>query len=770
MGKIVRITLTHAVEGSFVISEPEGWKDAVLNWERHPDLHCVPESYKSAFSAYGSNGLQDGGIDWIKNVERVHGVDAKIDVLIEEAEEFSPFTELSKGTLPIQILVEVANFDHRLQFTFSPSSFWTTFLSKFDTPVNIQSPTDLYGNACTVLIPLVLPLTSQLLITNFSAVKERSSVLQSFNFGVVKYSPIGWDKIILDEIEITPNGYASYDIVIPTTIKSLYKSIVTPINFKIYACNLDATVGGGGTLTFNSYAPVTSHYKLCLLVNDLIIDTIIQTDFADYSVYELSTTISILKGDKISICFITDTDSTTDAGRLIIIGTDVSTVGQDITDSYFDLTLTNPPIPPPANVAGDNFITISENTEYEETTTPAFLIHDLGAAITERIVGQPNSFKSNYLGRTNTLARTYPLNGCGSPNVAFQGLQARGYTLTEKPFSHSMKDYLLGGIKPIFNLGARYVKTNTEEYIQIEPSREFYPDRVSITLSNVKYITRAYEPTGFYNKFKVGYDKYEIQESSGLNIPQSYRILASILKTIGGTLEMMSSYIAGDLTIERIRRTTRQQSADYQYDNDVCIVAVRDTGTGFTPELSENYSSVTGLLNESTRYNKNLTPYRNFIRWLNIASNGLQSYLSSKFTFQSGTGNYDMASTRNDGGCAGDFGGAGLSEKQDIDVSSDFLYLPILYTINHVITSEQIQALRADPEAAILVSQTETDHIKFYIKTAEARPHDGNFTLVAWPKEFFDIKNVDNNSNEQENPNPPQSFIFDDTFPHPPFT
>jgi hypothetical protein len=355
--------------------------------------------------------------------------------------------------------------------------------------------------------------------------------------------------------------------------------------------------------------------------------------------------------------------------------------------------------------------------------------------------------------------------------MAFRGLQARGYTLTEKPFSHSMKDYLLGGINPIFNLGARYIKTDTEEYIQIEPSREFYPDRVSITLSNVRNITRSYDTNGFYNQIKFGYTTYEIQEASGLNIPQSYRIVASILKTVGVAFEIMSDYIAGDLTIERIRRTKREQSADYQYDNNVCIVAVRDLGIdGFTPELSENYSSVTGLLNESTRYNKNLTPYRNFVRWLNTVSNGLQSYLSSKFTFQDGTGNYDMSSTRNDGGCAGDFGGAGLSEKANIDVSTDFLYLPIPHTIQHYLTSDQIQALRADPEAAILVSQTESEYIKFYIKTAEVKPHDGSFNLVAWPKEFFDIKNIENNTSEQENPNPPQTRIFDDSFPYPPFT
>jgi hypothetical protein len=774
MGKVVRITLTHSIEGSFVISEPEGWKDATLNWERHPDLHCVPETYKAAFSAYGSNGFDDGGRDWIKNIEALYGIDAIITSLVEEAEEFSPFVTLSTGTLPIRILIETIDIDHRLQFDLSPASFWTTFLSKFETPVNIQSANDLYGNACTVLTPIDLTLTSQKIRVVFDAIQTfglriggdyGTSITYPFgcdrwpagSYNNSQYIQLECDKVLSDEIT---KSFPLYNAVVDTRPSPRW--VIEYSGSYVF----DLFVG------MSYYRPLfptvdwqntSSKITWVVQINDLEPRLFAANDFIDgsnqeWTNYDFNDTLNLNINDVIRVYGKINQNPIDPLDYLIIWGPEHLQGLQDCDGSHFFDALTD----------GPSF-NITADTIYRDTNSPAFLIHDLGAAIVERIVGQPNSFKSNYLGRTNTLARTYPVNGCGSTNIAVKGIQLRGYTLTEKPFAESMKDYLLEGIKPIFNLGARYIKTDTEEYIQVEPSKEFYPDRVSITLDNVRKITRAYDVNGFYNQIKVGYEKYEIEEASGLNIPQSYRTLATILKSVGGILEIMSSYIAGDLTIERTRRTTREKSADYQYDNDVFIIAVRDTGTGFTPELSENYSSVTGLLNESTRYNKNLTPYRNLVRWLNVASNGLQSYLSSKFKFLDGTANYDMASTRNDGGCDGDFGGAGLSEKQDLDVSTEFLYLPILYTIDHYITSDQIQALRADPEAAINVSQTETGHIKFYIKTAEARPHDGHFTLVGWPKEFFDIKNVENNDVEQENPNPPQTFVFDDTFPKPPF-
>jgi hypothetical protein len=810
MGKVVRITLTHAIAGSIVISEPEGWKDAVLYWERHPDLHCVPETYKAAFSSYGSNGVDNGGRDWIKNIEAVYGIDAIITTLVEEAEEFSDYTELSRGTLPIRILIETIDLDHRLQFDFSPASFWTTFLSKFETPVDIQSTTDLYGNACAVLAPITIPLPSQVIQQKMEDIQKvkndmgldwtgtPASASPNIDFNQNQYVTFDLDTEVIEEInaKFLLGTLATDDLPKPNFILQYGGQYTIEISISITFKNLETASNIYEYTSMSTLSPTFQHaFRLYLQVNNEIPIEISYTSHSQtvapvtssgaftptspgvdaWDNFYYLDTLSLSAGDKLRLFFRVENGAkfyeqyngfSALLFQPVILGVDNSDI------QWSDL-VTKLPFQAIGSPASDpvipSFFKIKAETIYIETTAPAILIHDLGAAITERITGQPNSFKSNYLGRTNTLARTYPSNGCGSANIAVKGIQLRGYTLAEKPFAESMKDYLLGGINPIFNLGCRYVKTDTEEYVQIEPSKEFYPDRVSITLNNVRNITRSYDLNGFYNQVKVGYEKYEIEEASGLNIPQSYRTLATILKSVGGILEIMSSYIAGDLTIERTRRTTREKSADYKYDNDVFIIAVRDTGSGFTPELSENYSSVTGLLNESTRYNKNLTPYRNLVRWLNIASNGLQSYLSSKFKFLDGTANFDMASTRNDGGCSGDFGGAGLSEKQDLDVSTEFLHLPLLYTIKHYITSEQIQALRADPEAAINVSQTETDHVKFYIKTAEARPHDGNFTLVAWPKEFFDIKNIENNDSEQENPITQQSYVFDDTFPHPPF-
>ena len=45
----LRFTLNHAIEGYKVISEPSGWKDATIGFERHADFHSLVEFFKSSF-------------------------------------------------------------------------------------------------------------------------------------------------------------------------------------------------------------------------------------------------------------------------------------------------------------------------------------------------------------------------------------------------------------------------------------------------------------------------------------------------------------------------------------------------------------------------------------------------------------------------------------------------------------------------------------------------------------------------------------------------
>lgn len=158
-----RVTITHAVEGSVVMSEPEGLVSAIIGLTRHPTFHTLVKEFKSSFRAYGSNGTQDGRRDWIKNIEALYGPDAVVTILIEYAPNNFTFETLYNGEIGIQTIVEGLEFDHYLEFTPVQTGMWRKFISRYDVPVDIQSAVDLDGNSVPVITPDDLKLTSQVI-------------------------------------------------------------------------------------------------------------------------------------------------------------------------------------------------------------------------------------------------------------------------------------------------------------------------------------------------------------------------------------------------------------------------------------------------------------------------------------------------------------------------------------------------------------------------------------------------------------------------------
>jgi hypothetical protein len=414
----------------------------------------------------------------------------------------------------------------------------------------------------------------------------------------------------------------------------------------------------------------------------------------------------------------------------------------------------------------DTHINISANTIYPATICPTFFLHDVFGGIIDRITGLPTAFHSPLLGSPDTKYKQYIGEGALWQYVNAKGLQIRNYTLAEKPFAQSLRDQWEGA-NNILNLSLRYDKLNGNDVIIIDRKEACYDDSdCSVYLSNVGTISRQYDQEFFYNQVEVGYQSWESEDVSGIDDPQSKQTRASRLKTIGKKLTLLSNFIAASLVWETTRRTTRLKSTDYKYDNNTFILAVDKSGSDYNPELDDNFSNVTGLLNEETRYNKKLSSARNFLRWINLISGGLQQYASSVLKFVSGEGNFAMSTTMYYNNDRESFGGQPLSEKQDIPVSSEYLFLPILYNITHHLTVDQYKAIQANRHLAIGISQTETDFTKFFIKSLQYTRATGEVTIEAWPKTFMEIVVPDNPDNEQEINT---AYVEDDTFTHPPF-
>ena len=150
--------ISHDVKGTFRFDEPEGWMNAVLTSERHPDFYCLNEYFKSPMNMYGKNItpqiVVDGFRDWVIDVEEEYGPNAILRVTVGyKNHEFDTKKTLFKGQAPIVLLSEILDIDHTVEVAFAADDFWAKFLAGFQKEVDILSPTDKQGNAVSVLTP-----------------------------------------------------------------------------------------------------------------------------------------------------------------------------------------------------------------------------------------------------------------------------------------------------------------------------------------------------------------------------------------------------------------------------------------------------------------------------------------------------------------------------------------------------------------------------------------------------------------------------------------
>jgi len=771
---IYKFTLTHAVEGSKVISEPDGWEKSTLGFERHPEFHSLVEYFKSSFQAYGSNGTEDGGRSWLLNVEKLHGQDAEVDILVEiDEDETGSFETLYTGQLAVSMFVESLDTDHMLQMVFTQNGFWTKFISRYKNKVNIKSTVTESGDAVTAASDITLPLPSQVITKKHdSFLNDTAAIIRNQLQNAVDnlYIQVETDTVNLDEVQ-------NKSVVLIGSSSTLIAKWVMleageyTFDFRIEASVYTRTIPNSGnqvpippdfaSCTVNAaYNPVTEvdfNFKR----NNEAVVPFTQTDTSESSVFTLSNTITLNAGDEIFIYGELGTvftqPSFTDKAALVFHGVNKTVEILRKTPTFDPIGFPDQCVFLPEGMFNTQTVTITipnsavsiptyfkviAQTVTPQTTTKAFLTHDVMDAITKRITDNESSLYSEYLGNAFT-SRVYGVTGCGSLVANAKGLHIRGYTLTEKPFFKSAEEWWQG-INPIHNLGLGYEKLAGVDIIRVERKEHFYDDGTPlVNLSNVYSIKRSYDSEHHFNQVEIGYDKWQSQAAtgtgtaSGIDDPQTKHTYNSRFRRIGKKITLFSKWVAASLTLETTRRVGVLKSSNYTYDDETFVIALRSLGAGsFTPELDENFTTLTNLTNKETRYNSRLTPGRNFLRWANYLNGCLQSYIGSVFKFASGEGNFDMTSLMSTS-CLGD--GTFVDEKGNFAVTSDFLFIPMPYEINHFMTWDHYKLIRDNKNRCIGISQTEADFKKFFIKSLEYQIGTGLVKLIAWPKEPFDI-------------------------------
>lgn len=394
-----------------------------------------------------------------------------------------------------------------------------------------------------------------------------------------------------------------------------------------------------------------------------------------------------------------------------------------------------------------NGIQLEFQTTFIETIAQGFLLHDVGAAITDRITGRTGLFKSPLLGSPYSRQVFGDIGGF-SLFALFKGLQIRGYDLIQKPFFYSMKEFWKG-INNIACLAMGKYKIAGQDYIVIKKRSEVYDPTMIVKLNWVQNIKKLYNDSEQYTSAQIGYSTWQSKGgnssgggiATGLDDMQTVQTRNTLFKNIGKKISILSDLIAAGLAIEGTRRITNKQSANYQYDDNTFIMALTRVGNLFKPELAENFSQIDNLLNKDSRYNLRLSTFRNFMRHLNYLSGCMQKNLDSFFRFSSGEGNYKMASKATSN-YLGDNPGVLLTEDQSISPSNDPIYLDEKFDIQHYLDWECYQLLRDNPDMAIGISQTDEGHVPFFYDSLKFFFAKGKVSISAKPKSEFNIKTI----------------------------
>lgn len=729
---IFRFTLRHAEVGNLEITEPDGWIDAKLKLERHDDFHSLIEYFEGAFIFYGNNGVDNGGIDFIRYVEQNYGPDATIRIEIEVSfDSAKTYEAIFFGQLDLTTINELK--DNRAQIAIIRDDFWAKFISRKDTPVNLQATVDLDDNPISPVDIIYLNLSSQKIQKQYRGELEANIFLTQGEMNVGEYVQIDFDKEILNEIEEKYHLPNAVNPEIPVNIFYMTEQGSYTFDYRMEATARDTITGDG--------YPTAPYVTMFIQFGTGTPIQMTETDFGsaldESTVYTYNATHDILAGEIVRIY-----------GEIIgdISDANSPSTAQMAFSVYTAIAITTPSgAGTTQNNTKATHLYVTAQTVTPATRDEAFLIHDAAAAILNAYnLEEPNPFYSEFFGSPLTNARVYDLEGCGWSNAVIKGLQLRGYLLEDKSFFMSF-DHWWKGINPIYNLGLGYDETATtpdQSLIRVEKKSYFYSREISTNFDYIFEISREYDEDRIFNKIEIGYANWEAEDISGIDDPQTKHTYATRFKKIGKGIQIHSEFIAASLAIESTRRQTIEKSKDYKFDNNTFIIAINPEDVSpdaYAPELDENFSSITNLLNSETRYNIRHSVGRNFLRWRNYLSGALQSYGNSQYKFVWGEGNYDMVS---DFSTPCDVGGS-LSEKENINVTTDFLHLPLLYTIEINLAWDDYVAIRDARHKAIGISQTDSDHAMFFIKSLEYELVKGKATIKAWPVEFFNIVQTD---------------------------
>lgn len=677
---LFRFTLNNSVLGSLVIAEPIGWKEATLKLERHPEFHSLVELYDQPFTFYGGPTHQyNGGYEYLLSVLSTQGPDADIIVTVEISDDQGVTYELFfEGLIDLESKKDIDSY--KVQFAVIRENFWSRFINQRDTSIDVQATEDVYGESRVVLDTIDERLTNQVVQAYFEGfyAEDPSEVIE-YDLNDNEYAQIDFPFEIISDIE---EKYSLPRVNSPAQTSAIF-------GLK-YGGDYDFDIFINSSTSFLLGATIDPDIKCILSVDGAVPIFLTRTDIPgvdSYTTFTYSGILNIPKGSNIKLYFWKD--GTANEPRWYVFSM--------------------------------SYMKVTAYTYFKETSTEAIMIHEAGQSILDRIIGQDDTLYSEYLGNPDTQRNDYEGVGCFSYAAIKKGLHLKTYTFAEKPFTISFNDYWKG-LNPILNLGLGYEVINSVKKIRIEKKEYFYDPDPILNLDYVNKIEKSINAESIYKNIKIGYEKWESENVSGLDEIQTRHEYAVALKKIGFPIELYSKFIAASLAIENTRRKVLEKDKDWRLDENVFITHLFKNGSpDYIPYTADNlgstYPNGSGINYPESRYNLLLTPARNMLRWRNFLNGGVQ--FNSDYLFQGGEGNL-VADVNDNNARPCDYGT--VDENGNIPITNDYLFGIDVYEFEHPLSWSEYKLLRENRNKALGVSTTNTGHETVFILSLEWSP------------------------------------------------
>ncbi len=309
---------------------------------------------------------------------------------------------------------------------------------------------------------------------------------------------------------------------------------------------------------------------------------------------------------------------------------------------------------------------------------------------------------------------------------------------------------LFDACNAIWSLGMRIENRFGKEFIVVEPKSYFFDLTSQFQFTNVSNIRRSPAKELIYNKFSIGYEKWNlnITGTNGIDEINTSHEYALPVKNANQALSMISKFSTSGYLIEQTRRLQYQSTPtnDFETDDINFIISLnKDTITsdlysedevsqdyeaGTVTERDENFTDIANIISPSTVINLRLSPVKMAMNWWPYicSSFAKQVDAGARLRFVSGQGNVLETDILVDSECAKTL--FAVAQNQDLSkfgllgaINNSPLFLPTYLEFEYPFSYSDFELLVKNSINSIDISCENGNFTKGFIKEVKFIPN-----------------------------------------------